>query len=89
MASQYMRLHPIKFGFALGLWWGIGLLIVSWISLRTGYGIGLIQGLSSVYLGYTATFVGGIIGFVWGFIDFFIFGLLVAWIYNSTLGSRS
>ena len=35
-----------------------------------------------LYLGYSYSFIGGIIGFIWGFIDGFVCGFLIAWIYN-------
>ncbi len=86
MSGNHCRLCPGKFGFALGLIWGLGTLLLGWAGWLWGYGIAVIVIWSHVYLGYSPTFVGGIIGGIWGFVDFFVFGLLVAWIYNCCCG---
>lgn len=77
-----MRLAPVSFGFALGILWGLGMLLIGWAGWLWGYGIPWIQVWGSVYLGFGPSFMGGIVGAVWGFIDFFIFGWLIALIYN-------
>jgi len=41
--------------------------------------------MASVYLGYTPTVLGSIIGGIWGFVDAGIGGLLLAWLYNKFL----
>ena len=45
--------------------------------------------LSSVYIGYSPTFVGSITGAVWGFVDGFIGGVLIAWLYNKFVSRRA
>jgi hypothetical protein len=35
-----------------------------------------------LYIGYEPTLLGAITGAVWAFVDAFILGVLVAWIYN-------
>ncbi|MDF1758982.1 MAG: bacteriophage holin [Coxiellaceae bacterium] len=88
MSGNNQKLKPCSFGFALGLWWGIGILLVSWISwwCSGNWGSLFVNTFASVYVGYSASFWGGVIGFIWGFVDFFIFGALIAWIYNSCCG---
>lgn len=83
--SGNTQLKVCSFGFAMGLIWGLGILLLAWLSMwcAGGWGAGFIKVLSSVYTGYAATWVGGLIGGLWGFVDFFIFGALVAWVYNS------
>lgn len=86
MNSQYLRLSPWRIGMACGLIWGLGLLILGFIAHATYlYGHPFIQALDSIYIGYSPTVSGAFIGFCWGFIDFFVFGTLVAWIYNLCL----
>lgn len=82
MSKGNVRLSPVRFGFAMGLWWGIGMLILGWFGHFFQYGISFIQIMSSVYLGFQPTIVGGIIGGIWGFIDFFVFCFLAACVYN-------
>jgi len=83
MTASNCRLCAGKFGFALGLIWGLGTMLLGWAGWLWAYGLPMIQMWGHVYLGFSATFLGGIYGGLWGFVDFFIFGLLVAWVYNS------
>jgi len=39
--------------------------------------------ISSLYIGYAATLLGSIIGAIWAFVDGFIGGVIVAWLYNA------
>lgn len=77
-----MHLKPCKFAFALGLWWAIGMLLASWAAWLFNWGGLWVHVMSSFYIGMAPSFVGGIFGFLWGFADFFVFGLLIAWTYN-------
>lgn len=67
---------------AAGVLWGLGVLVLGWMA-AAGWGAGMVQVLGSVYLGYTATFLGGIIGGVWAFVDGAVAGAIFAWLYNS------
>ncbi len=82
MSGNNCRLSPGKFGFAFGLVWGVGTLLLGWAAWLWGYSATMVQLWSHAYLGYSATFLGGIWGGIWGFIEFFVFGFLVAWVYN-------
>lgn len=76
-----MALNPKAFGLAAGVWWGIVCFLMALIS-QTGYGLGLVHGLASIYIGYSAGIVGAILGLIYGFLDGFIgFYVLVA-LYN-------
>jgi len=86
MSGNYCKLCACKFGFALGLIWGLGTLLLGWAGWLWGFGVPVIMLWSHVYLGFAPTLVGGLWGGLWGLIDFFIFGLLVAWVYNGCLG---
>lgn len=46
------------------------------------WGTAFVELLSSLYIGYKATFLGSIIGATWGFIDAGIGGAIVGWLYN-------
>lgn len=80
------QLRVGAFAFAFGLSWGLGMLLMGWACGLSQWGAMMIQVLSSVYLGYAPTFWGAIVGGIWGFVDFFIFGAVIAWIYNNSLG---
>ncbi len=77
-----MTLSVKGLALGLGVTWGLGVLLLGWAGWL-GYGTGF-TGLSSIYLGYDATFLGGIIGALWGFVDGAIGGALIAWVYNKT-----
>jgi len=75
-------LNAKNFGLAIGFIAAAYMLVWAWVAAATGWGVDIIRLVATCYLGYSATFVGGIIGAVWGFIDGFVFGWLVAWVYN-------
>jgi hypothetical protein len=52
------------------------------ITAMFGWGDDLIAPLASLYIGYAASVIGAIIGAVWAFIDGFVAGVIIAWIYN-------
>jgi len=43
---------------------------------------GTISKIGAFYPGYSFTWVGGLIGFFWGFVEGFICGVIIAWLYN-------
>jgi len=65
----------------IGITWGLYMMFLGWIS-TTGWGAEWVDGLSTLYVGFTSSFVGGIIGGLWGFLDGFIGGALIAYFYN-------
>jgi hypothetical protein len=65
----------------LGIVWGLGMLFLGWAAWF-GWGDSVVSVFSSFYIGYKATFLGGIIGGIWGFVDGAIGGFLIAIFYN-------
>jgi len=66
---------------ALGASWGFGMLFIGWVSIF-GWGTEFVDAMSSVYIGFAPTFLGGIIGGVLGFVDGAIGGAIIAVVYN-------
>ena len=66
---------------SLGISWLICIVFIG-IAAIFGWGTGWVKGLSSLYLGYGASLLGILIGAGWVFLDDFIGGVLIAWIYN-------
>jgi len=66
---------------ALGVLWGGFVLIFTLIALGTDFGYDTMIKLS-VYPWYSISFWGAVIGGVWGLIDGFVVGMLIAWLYN-------
>jgi hypothetical protein len=84
-----MKLNGKALGVALGLVWGVALFLVTNISLLRGGGGGTLGALSQVYIGYSFSFFGSIIGMLWGFVSMFVAGWLVAWLYNKFSAPRA
>lgn len=80
-----IRLHAWFFGIAIGITTGLYMMFFAWAGGIWGYGLPIINEISSVYLGYAPNFIGGLFGGLWGFVDGFIFGIFVGWVYNLCL----
>jgi len=81
-----MKLHAAKFGVALGIVWAFCCVFLSFSTMLFNWGNAWVDLLASLYIGYAPTVIGALIGMVWGFIDAFIGGLVVAWLYNKMVG---
>ena len=68
-------------GVALGVLWAAYVFLCG-IAAQMGWGVALVDALSSLYIGYGPSFVGALIGAVWGLVDGYIAGVVIAWIYN-------
>jgi len=76
---------PKSTGIALGTVWSIIILLTGWVSGLTSmsdWGNNFVRVLSSIYTGYDATFVGGILGGIWGFAFGGLLGVSFALVYN-------
>ncbi len=71
-----------KLGLAGGILWGAVMLLFTWVAVLTGYGSAFLGLFSSLYIGYDISWLGGIVGAVYGFVDAFIGLYLLGWIYN-------
>jgi hypothetical protein len=65
----------------------VGMLFLGWVS-AFGWGMNLVEVISSFYIGFTPGFVGGIIGAIWGFVDGAIGGAIIALIYNAVIKKK-
>lgn len=81
-----MKLRVRALGMALGIAWGLYILLATfWLMwFRGGTGSAT---LSNLYPGYDTTYVGALVGMIWGFVDGFIAGAFVAWLYNRFLNA--
>ena len=80
-----MRFSKGALAISLGIVWGLCVLLATWwvVILDSNNYHFYMSKLDTFYLGYTVSWVGGIIGFIWGFVDGCIAGFLIAWIYNT------
>jgi len=77
-----MELRKRALGMALGLVWGLAVMLGTWWLLIWGYEGEIMAKLSHFYIGYSYSWGGAVIGLIWGFVDGFIAGVLIAWIYD-------
>lgn len=80
-----MKLNWKCFALSVGCAWALGQLLAGWIAIF-GRGEDYVEVMSSLYIGFKPSFVGGIIGALWGFLDGFIFGAILSGTYNAFLG---
>ncbi len=77
-----MTLSAKSFGLAAGILWGFSMLVMTLISVATGYATEFLNVIASIYPGYSISLFGSIIGLVYGFIDGFIGLFIFVWLYN-------
>jgi len=81
-----MKLNVRALGLAGGIVWGLAIFLLTYWFLILGYEGKTLARLSNVYLGYSVTWYGAFVGLVWGFVNGFIGGALLAWLYNKFAG---
>lgn len=79
------RLRAVPIALAFGLTWGSGMMVLGWVS-EGGWGARIVDVLSSLYVGFSSTFLGGVFGGLWGFADGFLTGLVLIFFYNAFVG---
>ncbi len=76
------KLNAIAFGLSLGIIWAVFLFILVLTSMYFDWGTGIVTGVSELYLGVEVSWTGAILALPWAFVDAFVGGFLVAWLYN-------
>ena len=56
--------------------------MLAWWLILTGNAEGPTTLFERIYIGYSFTPLGSVIGAVWGFVDWGIAGVIFAWLYN-------
>ncbi len=75
------QLNVKALAIGIGATWGLGMLFVGWASIF-GLGTKIVEVMSSLYIGFAPSFLGGIAGAIWGFFDGAVGGAIIAFIYN-------
>ena len=78
-----MKLNLSGLGFAAGIVWGLAVFLMTLISTSTGYADEALNGVASIYPGYSVSLGGSFIGLVYGFVDGFVCALVFGLIYNA------
>ena len=77
-----MKLNVKSFALSCGILWGLAILLVTYWLLIFGASGTTIAKLGKIYLGYSYSWIGGIVGLLWGFFDGLIGGAVFSWLYN-------
>ena len=77
-----MKLNIKALALSMGILGGLAVFLLTVWFLVMGYSGILLGKLGSVYLGYSVSWIGAIIGFVYGFFDGLIGGALIGYFYN-------
>ena len=80
--SASAPLGVVSFGLALGTTAALVVFLIGVTTAFFGWGILVVQVLSTLLIGYEPSFVGAVAGAVWAFVDGFIAGMFLAWLYN-------
>ncbi len=73
---------PVSLGLAIGIACGLFMMAYAWIAAFWGYGTAMIEQYGAFYYGYAPTGMGGLIGGLWGLLEGFIFGAVIALFYD-------
>ena len=81
-----MKLNVKALALTTGLFWGFGLLFITWWVILFDGATGDTTFIGRVYRGYNISLAGSLIGFLWAFFDGLVAGAIFAWIYNVFAG---
>jgi len=77
-----MNLNVKAFTIAAGVIWGAAAFIFGlWASFYAP-AASVVDFFGQFYIGFSEGFLGALVGFIWGFLDAGIGGLIFAWLYN-------
>jgi len=76
-----MKLDKKAFALAIGIIWGLTVLVATFWVMARGGGHTLVL-LQQFYFGYSVNYWGAFIGLIYGFVNGFICGWIFAWLYN-------
>jgi hypothetical protein len=84
-----MKLNVKAFALSAGIVWGLIVFLSTMMMLLRGYPGGIVSHLGGIYIGYSISFVGSIIGLIWGFISMYVVAWLFCYLYNRMTGSAT
>jgi len=77
-----MKLKVQAFGLTCGIFWGLLLFFITWWIIALEGITNEVTFIGRIYLGYSISPEGSVIGMVWAFVDGTVAGLVFAWLYN-------
>lgn len=91
ISQAVLRLNSQVLGLVLG---AVGALVIfaatNWLVLKGGDVVGPhLSLLGQIFIGYSVTFLGSLIGAFYAFVVGYLSGLLVGWIYNAIVSLKT
>lgn len=77
-----MKLNVKAFSLTCGIFWGLGLFLLTWWMIAFDGATGEPTLIGRLYRGFNISPSGSFIGLVWAFVDGLIGGAIFAWLYN-------
>ncbi len=77
-----MKVNIKALALSTGLVAGLVVFLLTLWFVILGYSGSFLNKLGSVYLGYSVSWLGSIVGFLYGFLDGVVFGTLLGYLYN-------
>ena len=77
-----MKLNVKSFALTAGIFWGLGILLITWWIMIFDGATGEITIIGRVYRGYSISIPGSFVGLAWGLVDGTVIGALFALTYN-------
>ncbi len=76
------RICPVSLGLSLGVMWGVSIAVMGLLAHFYMYGKPFVAAVGQLYIGYDPSIVGSLFGGFIGFVDAFVMGYVIAWLYN-------
>jgi hypothetical protein len=77
-----MKINVKAFALTCGIVWGFGLFAITWWIIAFDGITHEVTMIGRLYRGYNISPLGSLRGFIWGFFDALIGGVITAWLYN-------
>ncbi len=74
-----------KLGIAFGVAWSLFTFLAGITAAGLNWGVQFTRLLGTIYFGYGPTLTGSVIGAIWGFVNGFCWGAVIAGVYNKLL----
>lgn len=79
---NHKNLNPLSAWLAFGIYYWVGLFLIWIMALYFWYCKVFVSFFSTFYLGYHATWIWSLIGFLRWLLDWFVWAFVVVWLYN-------
>ena len=83
-----MKLNVRAFALTCGIMLGIGLFLITWWIILFNGAADDPTFIGRVYLGYSISPAGSLIGLAWAFVDGLIGGAIFSWLYNRLVAAK-